>query len=122
MLTLVCANTRMIQVSPTASKRTHVRIIRFILTTLLNEQHPRKRVRVYEYSALENSTYITNLIVDEFKISMETTGDDASWINGNNEIHNRSIHNMIRAGLLDSNKYEKKCADQQKHQQRLRYA
>ena len=39
---------------------------------------------------------------------METPGGDTSWINGNNEIHNRSIYNMVMAGLLDSNKHENK--------------
>ena len=61
---------------------------------------------------MENSTDITNLLIDEFEISMETPGGDTSWINGNNERHNRSIHNMVIAGLLDSNKHENKwcCA------------
>ena len=39
---------------------------------------------------------------------METTGGDASWINGNNERHNRSIHNMVISYLLDSNQHENK--------------
>ena len=39
---------------------------------------------VDEYVDLSNSTDITNLLVDPFKISMETTGGDASCINGNN--------------------------------------
>ena len=45
---------------------------------------------------------------------METTGDDASCINGMNERHNISIHNMIRAGLLDSNQHANKwcCASE----------
>ena len=30
---------------------------------------------------LENSTYVTNLLVEELNIPMETTGDEASWIN-----------------------------------------
>ena len=34
----------------------------------MNKQHPCKRLRVYEYGALENSTYITNLLIEEFKI------------------------------------------------------
>ena len=43
---------------------------------------------------------------------METTGGDASWINGNNERQNRSIHNMLIADLLGSNHNENKlfCA------------
>ena len=38
---------------------------------------------------------------------METTGGDASCINGKNEIHNRSIHNMVIEVLLDGNQHEK---------------
>ena len=43
---------------------------------------------------------------------MEANGGDASWINSKNERHNRSIHNMVREGLLDSNQHAKKwcCA------------
>ena len=45
---------------------------------------------------------------------METTGGDVYCLNGNNERHNRSIHNMVRAVILDSNKQENKwfCAAQ----------
>ena len=49
-----------------------------------NEQHPYKFVRVDEYGALDNSTDATNLLVDEFKIYMESTGGDVSYINKNN--------------------------------------
>ena len=112
----------MIWVFPTASKRVHVRIIRLILTTLLNEKHPCKHVRVDEDSALENSTDIINLLVDEFKTDMETTGVDASWLNGKDEIHNISIHNMVISGLLDSNQHEKNGDAHQRHQQRFIYA
>ena len=36
MLTVVCANTRMLWVLPTASKRAPVHIVCFIMTTLMN--------------------------------------------------------------------------------------
>ena len=84
MLTVFYAKTRMLWEFPTLSKKSPVRIIRFILKTLNNEQHPCKFVRVYENGALEKSTYVTNLIFDSFKIFMETTGGDESWINGKN--------------------------------------
>ena len=48
ILTVVCAKTRMIWVFPTSSKIAPVRIIHFILTTLINEQHLCKRARVDE--------------------------------------------------------------------------
>ena len=51
---------------------------------ILNKQHIYKRVRVDKYSVLEKSTDVTNLLVNEYKISTETTVGDASWININN--------------------------------------
>ena len=65
-------------------------------------------MRVDEDGALEKSADVTNLLVDDFIISMETSGGDEFWMNGNNERHNRSIHNMVIYGLLDSNKRENK--------------
>ena len=106
MLTVVCANTNMIWLFPNESKWSPVYIIRYILKTFNNEQRPWKRVRVGEYGSLENSTYVTNLLVDKFNISVETTCGDASYINVNNEQHSRSIHNIVRADLIDSNQYE----------------
>ena len=70
---------------------------------------------VDEYGASENSTYVTNLIVYDFNIYMETTGGDVSWINKKNERNNIIIHNMVRSGLIDSNKHEKNGAVQQRH-------
>ena len=51
---------------------------------------------------------IANLLVDELSTSMETTGGDISWINGNNSRHSRIIHNIVIEGLLGSNKHENK--------------
>ena len=84
----------MLWVFPTAPKRTPVRIIRLILKTLLNGKQPYKRVKLDGDSSLATSIDVTNLLVDQFTISMENTGGDASSINGNNERHNRIIHNM----------------------------
>ena len=64
ILTVVCANTIMMWLFPTAFKRAPVCIMSFILTILNNEQHPFKRVIVDEYSALEKSTYVTNLLIE----------------------------------------------------------
>ena len=64
MLTVVYAKTRMIWLFSNASKKSPVRIIRFIITTLKNEQHPRKHVRVDEDGALANLADVTNLLVE----------------------------------------------------------
>ena len=97
---------------PNAYKRFPFTIISFFLTTLNNEQQPCKHIRSDEDGALEKSKNVTNLLIEEFKMSMETTGGDESWINGNNERQNRSIHNMVISGLLYINQHAKKwcCA------------
>ena len=73
------------------------------MKTLKNEQHPSKGIIVDEYSVLANSEDVTNLLIESFNISMETTGGDTYWINVKNKRHNRSIHNMVISGPLDSN-------------------
>ena len=70
---------------------------------------------------MSNQTDATNLLVDELIIYKETTGYDASRINGNKKIHNRIIQKMVRSGIIDSNKHEKSFV-QQKHQQKSIYA
>ena len=65
-------------------------------------------MRADEDGALAISTDVTNLLVDELNVSTENTGGDTLWINGNNERHNRRIHNMVRSVLLDINQPENK--------------
>ena len=105
MLTVIFAKNRMMWVFPTVSQRAHLCIIRFILTTLKNEQHPCKIIWVDEDGALENSTDVINLLIESFNIYMETTVGDSSWLNGKNKRHNISIHNIVRACLLYSNQH-----------------
>ena len=80
MITVVCKNTRMIWVfnttHPNPNPNPNPNIIHFILTKLKNEQYPCKCVIVDEDRALEKSTDVTNLVVDAFNISMETTSGD----------------------------------------------
>ena len=73
-----------------------------------NEQHPCRRLIVEKDCALENSTDFTNLIVDDFNISMENTGVDDSWINGKNERQIIIIQIMVRIGIIESNRHENK--------------
>ena len=78
ILTVVCANTRMIWLFTIESKIYPVIIVRFYLTTLKKEQYPCRLVRFDEERALSKSTYVTNLLVDYFSTYMENTGGDAS--------------------------------------------
>ena len=65
-------------------------------------------MRVDEDGTLEKYTDVTDLLVDELNISMEATGVDASWLNGNNERHNIIIHNIVIAALIYSNHHSNK--------------
>ena len=85
MLTVVCEMTRMLWVFATAPKRAPVRIIRLILTALMNEQLPWKCVRVDEVNLqtqqisktylLKNSKYPCKLLVVMHLGSMKTMKD-----------------------------------------------
>ena len=101
----------MLWILPTAYKKAPVRIIRSILTTLKYK----KSMKTYEIWwgwLSENSTVITDLLADEFNISLKTNGRDVSWLTGKNEHHNISIHSVVRSSLLGSNQHENKwcCA------------
>ena len=66
-------------------------------------------MRVDKDGALAKSTYVTNLPVNYFRKAMESTVDDASWINVNNKRYNRIIHNIVIAGLIKINQHENNC-------------
>ena len=63
---------------PTSSKRPQVVTIHFILTTSKYEKNECRHVIVVKEGALENSTYVTNLLLDVFSIAMKNTGGDES--------------------------------------------
>ena len=84
-----------------------------MISTLGNEKHAYRHARVSADGASGNSTDVTNLLVDNFSIVTETGGGD-SCINGNNKRHNRSIRNMVKAVLIDSNQHETKWFVHQK--------
>ena len=108
ILNVLYEKPRTIWVFPTESKISPLRIIHFILRTLNNEKNPSICFRYHEDVSLSKSIDVTKLLVDDFRISMETNGGDASWINGNNKQHNRIIYNILKEIILDSTQHEKK--------------
>ena len=66
-------------------------------------------MRVDEDGALEQSTDVTNLIVEKIRIPMENTAGDASKLNRKNERHNITIQKMVREGITEINQSENKC-------------
>ena len=85
MLTVACVKTILLWIFPTASKISPVIIICFILTTLNNEKYSYRFMRVDDDSTFANSSDVTNLLVDDFRTSMENTGRYASCLNEKNE-------------------------------------
>ena len=83
-------------------------MIWFNLTTLNNKSHPCRCVIIDEDGVLGKSVDVTNVLVGDFIIDMETTEVDALRLNGNIGWRNRSIHKIIRVGLIDGNQNEKK--------------
>ena len=77
ILPVVCAMTRILWILPTESKIPQVIIIHFILTILNNEQRTCKHMTVDEDGDLEISKYLTEIIVDESNVDLETNGGDA---------------------------------------------
>ena len=71
-------------------------------------------MRIDDDGALEKSADITNFIFDKFSITTETTCGYSSWTNRKNERNNRIKHNMVRAGLIESNQHENQlgCAEE----------
>ena len=63
IITAVCANTIMLSIFPTVYNQATVRIVRFILTKLKNDQHSCKHLRVDEDGHLKKSIVITDLLV-----------------------------------------------------------
>ena len=72
-------------------------------------------MRVDKSGALEKSTDVTDIPVYEFNIALETTGGDVSFLNRKDGIHNRIIHNIVRASLIYSNQYAKNGVVRLKH-------
>ena len=97
-----------------ASKIWPLGIIGIILTILNNEQHTCKRIIVDEDDTLEKPSDVTDILVDKFNIALDTTGGDASWLNGKNKLHNRIIYKMVISCLIVSNQNENKwcCASE----------
>ena len=68
MITVLHVKTTTVWILPTASKQPPIRIILFMLTTLNDENHTCRHVRVNEDGALEKPADVTNLIVEKFSI------------------------------------------------------
>ena len=71
MITLVCTKTIILKIFSTEYKRSSVIVILFVLTTLKNAKNPCRSVIVDDNGAFSKSADVTNLLVDQFIISIE---------------------------------------------------
>ena len=76
-------------------------ILKFLVTTLRNQDKKVVFIRVYEDRELARSSEFTK-ICHNMKIIVQTTGVDESSINGKSEIPNKTLDNITRALLLKS--------------------
>jgi len=83
----------------TRSKRAPVDIIRWIVTTLSQQGKTVNFVRFDEGGELARSHEISKMLVEEYKILMQTTGGYASHLNGVTERGHRTDADSIRSTL-----------------------
>jgi len=86
---------------PTASKHPPLQILDFLFAILNHEGILVQCIRVDEDGALANSSEFCDFLI-QWKISLETTGGYASFLNGKIERHHRTIAQMVHAMLLNS--------------------
>ena len=115
-LNVVCAKTIMLWIYTTSYKQAAVYSIRFILEhRKMNNNHENvwELMRIAPWKNQQTlPTFLLMTSAWPWKLMLLMH----HGINGNIEIHKRSIKNIVIVGLIDSNKHEKNGAVQQKHQ------
>ena len=102
VLIIVDARTRKVWTFCTTSKRPPINIMRFFLHQMQLDDKKPQFIRCDEGGEVIRSEDFCKMLLDEFKITAQTTGGYSSWINGKAERHNQSINTMTRAALIDS--------------------
>ena len=86
---------------PSRSKRSPLDILKLLVTTLRNQDKKVALIRVDEYGALSRSSELMKTC-HSMNIIVQTTGGDASSLNGKSEIPNKTLANITRSLLLNS--------------------
>ena len=85
---------------PSRSKRPPLDILKFLVTTLRNQDKKVAFIRVDEDGALARSSEFMRTC-HKMNIIVQTTGGDASSLNGKSESPNKTLANITRALLLN---------------------
>ena len=75
-------------------------ILKFLVTTLRNQDNKFALIRLYEYGSLEISSEFMKTC-HNMNITVQTTGRYASPINGKSESPNKTLANIKRALLMN---------------------
>ena len=86
---------------PSRSKRPPLDILKFLVTTLRNQDKKVAFIRVDEDGALARSSEFMRTC-HNMNIIVQTTGGDASSLNGKSESPNKTLANIIRSIILNS--------------------
>ena len=97
----ICSDTSHPFGFPSRSKRPPLDILKFLVTTLRNQDNKVAFIRVDEDGALSISLEFMR-ICHNMNIIVQTTGGDASSLNGKSESPNKTLANIRRALLLNS--------------------
>ena len=87
---------------PSRSKLPPLGILKFLVTTLMNQDKKIAFIRVDEYGALAISSEFMRTC-HNMNIIVRTIGGDSSSINGKSEIPNKTLANITRYLLLKPN-------------------
>ena len=94
---------------PSRSKRPSLDILKCLVTTLRNQDKKVAFIRVYKDGTLARSSEFMKTC-HNMNIIVQTTGGDASSLNGKSESPNKTLDNITRAIFLNSsNKKELWC-------------
>jgi len=96
MLLIIDAKTRMLWLFCSSTKRAPLSTLRYFFSILQREKRPAKTIRVDEDGALARNYEFTQLLIDD-RLTLETTGGYASFLNGKVERPHRTIADMTRA-------------------------
>jgi hypothetical protein len=101
LLSVIDGKDCMLRNFPTASKHAPLQVLDFLFAMLAHDGIMVQCIRVDEDGALANSSEFCDFLFQR-KISLETTGGYASFLNGKIEHHHCTIAQMVRSMLLNS--------------------
>ena len=86
---------------PSRSKRSLIETLKFLVTTLRNQDKKVALIQVDEYGALARSSEFMKTC-HNMNIIFQTKGGDTSSLNGKNESPNKTLDNITISLLLNS--------------------